>query len=57
MNRKPTAATTLARPRRESADPLAGFSVGRGVDPAGSVAGQRRKTSFLELPPFSILGE
>ena len=53
-------ASAAAGQRRKTSnhrtDPLAGFSVGRGVDPAGSVAGQRRKTSFHRTAPFFDFG-
>ncbi len=49
MRLLPTAATALARPRRECTN---GFAVGRGVDPAG---GGAQKAAFHGLPPFAPL--
>ena len=51
MSLNPTAATTLARPRRECAH---GLPVGRGVDPAGAAGGGAENATMQGLTPFRI---
>ena len=52
MNRKPTAATTFARPRREFANGANGRPVGPGVDRADAAGGGAQNATFHGLTPI-----